>query len=69
MRRNLVLGRDVGSHTADVECTKGKLRTWFSDGLCRYDSDRFSFLNHPACREVASITFRADAMFGFASKH
>ena len=71
----LVLGHKAGggtdvatSDTADVEGTKGKLRTRLTDGLCGDDTDRLATLHHFASGQIAAIALGADTVFGLAGE-
>lgn len=67
-------GLDVGfggggsGGTSLVEGTEGKLRTRLTDGLGCDHADRFTFLNHAAGSQVASVTFGADTVARFAGE-
>src|SRR6185295_13106219 len=55
--------------TADMEGTHGELSAGLTDGLRRYDTDRFPTLDQTAGCKVASVAKLAHAALRFAGQH
>lgn len=64
--------RDISSFFRDsscMECTHRQLRSWFTDGLCRDDTNRCTDFDETISSEIHTITVLANAFMGFTHKH
>jgi len=66
---DLALLHRAGRDAPDVEGTHGQLRARLSDRLGGDDADRLADVDVPRRRQVAAVTFPADAVLGLAGEH
>ncbi len=55
--------------TTDVERTHGQLCTRLTDGLCRDNTDRFTFVDDVTTCQVATVAVRTYAKIGFTANN
>ena len=56
----------AAGYAARMEGSHRQLRTWFTDGLCRCDTDCFTDVDFFTGRQIASVAFYADTGSGMA---
>ena len=60
--------RITAGHAARMERTHGQLCSRLTDGLCRNDSDRFTYLYGLACCHVGAVTLGAHTDMGLTAE-
>ena len=64
-----ILGCRTRCRTTDVERTHGQLSTWFTDGLCRDNTNRFTFVHQVTTGQVTTVALRTHTEIGVTGNH